>query len=135
MLQKTVNPIQLTQREARHIWIHARRLTTDAPFGDGPQATKRALEHLGYVQIDTINVIERSHHHILWNRIPTYERAHLSSAQSVDKSVFEYWTHALSYIPVRDLRYFLGEMKRHTSAPRTHLKNVTPEETQGYDAH
>jgi uncharacterized protein YcaQ len=25
-----------------------------------------AVDHLGYVQIDTINVIERCHHHILF---------------------------------------------------------------------
>ena len=71
------------------------------------------MEHLGYVQIDTINVIERCHHHILWNRIPEYRRADLRQAQSVDKSVFEYWTHALSYVPSRDLRFFLPAMRRH----------------------
>ena len=69
------------------------------PFGEGPQATAAAVAHLGYVQIDTINVIERCHHHILWTRIPDYRRADLRQAQSVDKSVFEYWTHALSYVP------------------------------------
>ena len=39
--------------------------STAQPFGDGPQAIAAAVEHLGYVQIDTINVIERCHHHIL----------------------------------------------------------------------
>ncbi len=67
------------------------------------------------MQIDTINVIERCHHHILWNRIPGYRRADLRTAQSVDKSVFEYWTHALSYVPTADLRFFLPAMKRHRS--------------------
>ena len=71
------------------------------------------MAHLGYVQIDTINVIERCHHHILWTRIPDYRRADLRQAQSVDKSVFEYWTHALSYVPTRDLRFFIPAMKRH----------------------
>jgi uncharacterized protein YcaQ len=63
------------------------------------------------VQIDTINVIERCHHHILWTRIPDYRREHLHRAQSVDKAVFEYWTHALSYVPAEDLRFFLPAMK------------------------
>ena len=54
------------------------------------EATRLAVEHLGYVQIDTINVIERCHHHILYARIPGYQRSHLHQAQSVDKSVFEY---------------------------------------------
>ena len=92
-------PIPLTQSRARRIWLRAQRLDTRAPFGDGPAATPAAVEHLGYVQIDTINVIERCHHHILYTRIPAYQREHLRQAQSIDKTVFEYWTHALSYLP------------------------------------
>jgi uncharacterized protein len=79
-------PHPLTKTEARQIWLRAQRLGTSAPFGEGPQATAAAVEHLGYVQIDTINVIERSHHHILWTRIPSYQRADLRQAQSVDKT-------------------------------------------------
>jgi len=80
------------------------------------------------VQIDTINVIERSHHHILWTRIPGYERAHLGQAQSGDKTVFEYWTHALSYIPTPDLRFFLPDMKRYKEKPDKWFEGVTPAE-------
>src|SRR5258708_16825458 len=103
----------LTKAEARRIWLRAQRLDSQAPFGEGPQATAAAVEHLGYVQIDTINVIERSHHHILWNRIPAYRRADLRQAQSVDRSMFEYWTHAVSYVPARDLRFFIPPMTLH----------------------
>jgi uncharacterized protein YcaQ len=102
----------LAKARARRIWLRAQRLDASMPFGDGPEATRMAVEHLGYVQIDTINVIERCHHHILYARIPGYQRAHLRQAQSIDKTVFEYWTHALSYVPTRDIRFFLGAMKR-----------------------
>ncbi|MDB5601636.1 MAG: cytoplasmic protein [Xanthobacteraceae bacterium] len=107
----------LTKAQGKHIWLRAQRLDAVAPFGDGPEATRAVVEHLGYVQIDTINVIERCHHHILQTRIPAYRREHLQQAQSVDKSVFEYWTHALSYVPTRDLRFFTGAMKRHRQEP------------------
>jgi uncharacterized protein YcaQ len=123
-----VIPIRLSRQQARLIWLRAQRLDTSVPFGEGPLATRNAIEHLGYIQIDTINVIERCHHHILWSRIPGYTRSHLNRAQSVDKSVFEYWTHALSYVPVRDFSFFIGEMKRHTVTPRNHLKGVTDDE-------
>jgi len=105
-------PQLLSKAQARRIWLHAQRLDTPVPFGDGPEATRAAVEHLGYVQIDTINVIERCHHHILFTRIPGYQRAHLHRVQSVDKTVFEYWTHALSYVPTRDIRFYIGAMKR-----------------------
>jgi uncharacterized protein YcaQ len=65
------------------------------------------------VQIDTINVVERCHHQILYTRIPDYQRSHLHRAQSVDKAVFEYWTHALSYVPTRDYRFFVRDMNQH----------------------
>src|ERR1700743_2167798 len=116
----------LTRLEARRIWLRAQRLDTSAPFGAGPAATTAAVEHLGYVQIDTINVIERSHHHVLWSRIPHYRRADLRQAQSVDKSVFEYWTHALSYVPTRDIRFFIPAMRLHKREGHKWFSSVTP---------
>src|ERR1700761_216823 len=106
-------PASITQAEARRIWLRAQRRDPAEPFGADASATLAAIEHLGYVQIDTINVIERCHHHILWSRIPAYRREHLHHAQSVDKTVFEYWTHALSYVPAKDFRFFVPAMKLH----------------------
>ena len=118
----------LTKPLARQLWLHAQGLDTSTPFGTGPAATLAATRQLGYVQIDTINVIERSHHHILATRIPGYRREHLAQAQSVDKTVFEYWTHALSYVPVEDYRFYLPAMQQHQTGPRTWYSSVSPED-------
>lgn len=123
-------PVEIDLARARQLWLAAQRLDRREPFGGGPQATKAAVEHLGYVQIDTINVIERCHHHILFSRIPGYRREHLRQAQTVDKTVFEYWTHALAYIPTRDIRFFLGAMKRHREAPATWFGTVERKEVR-----
>ena len=120
--------VEITKLQAKRLWLHAQRLDVPTPFGSGPEATQRAVAHLGYVQIDTINVVERCHHHILWNRIPEYQREHLRQAQSKDKSVFEYWTHALSYVPTEDFRFFLPEMKRHRQSPGPWFSNVKKED-------
>ncbi len=128
MPRRLESPVPVPLPLARRIWLRAQRLDTRAPFGDGIDATRAAIEHLGYVQIDTINVIERCHHHILFSRIPEYRRADLHHAQTVEKSVFEYWTHALSYIPTRDLRFYLGDMKRYAQSPGNWYANVTPQE-------
>jgi uncharacterized protein YcaQ len=125
MPTRSATPVSLTRLQAKRLWIHAQGLDTPAPFGNGADATRLAIEHLGYVQIDTINVIERCHHHILWTRIPEYRREHLRQAQSQDKTVFEYWTHALSYVPTRDLRFFLADMKRHQLSPGSRFGSVT----------
>ena len=119
-----MDSISITQ--ARRLWIRAQALDGSTPFGDGPAATARAIEHLGYVQIDTINVIERCHHHILFNRIPGYLRDDLRQSQTKDKSVFEYWTHALSYVPTRDFRYFIPAMRRHAREPNRWYAQATP---------
>src|SRR3977135_2700823 len=106
-------PFALSKSRARRLWLRAQRLDEYAPFGGGAGATRTAVEHLGYVQIDTINVIERCHHQILYTRIPGYRRDHLRQAQTVDKTVFEYWTHALSYLPTQDMRFYVRAMKQH----------------------
>ena len=117
MLHVPKNTLALTRSQAKNLWLHAQRLNEPAPFGGGPDATRAAVAHLGYVQIDTIHVVERSHHHILFTRIPEYRRADLHRAQTIDKSVFEYWAHALAYIPTADLRFFTGEMRAQRSEP------------------
>ncbi len=118
-------PVSLTAAQARAIWIRAQKLDETEPFGAGPAATRAAIEHLGYVQIDTINVIERCHHHILYARIPAYRRSDLASQQSAQKSVFEYWTHALSYVPTADLPFFLPAMKAYRENPSAWFGSVT----------
>ena len=120
----TERPRTVDLAHARRIWLRAQRLDVREPFGAGPAATPLAIEHLGYVQIDTIHVIERCHHHILYSRIPTYHREHLHRAQSVDKTVFEYWTHALAYVPTRDFPFFVRDMNRRRRSPSAWFGDV-----------
>ncbi|WFU26576.1 crosslink repair DNA glycosylase YcaQ family protein [Bradyrhizobium sp. CB1717] len=129
-MSRAPKPLSLTTTQARQIWLHAQRLDERTPFGEGPQAVADAVAHLGYVQIDTINVIERCHHHILFSRIPSYRRADLRQAQSADKSVFEYWTHALSYIPAGDFRFFLPAMREHRREGHKWYASVKPADTR-----
>jgi uncharacterized protein len=120
----------ITQSAARRIWLHAQKLDTPAPFGAGPAAIPAAIRHLGYVQIDTIHVIERCHHHILFARIPEYRREHLHRAQSIDRTVFEYWTHALAYIPIEDMRYYVRAMRRYWRLREVWFTNVKDSEVR-----
>ncbi|MCA1476231.1 winged helix-turn-helix domain-containing protein [Bradyrhizobium sp. NBAIM08] len=129
-MPRTSKPLPLSTKQARQIWLHAQRLTDRAPFGEGAEAVSAAVAHLGYVQIDTINVIERCHHHILFSRIPSYRRADLRQAQSIDKTVFEYWTHALSYVPADDFRFFLPAMREHRREGHKWFAAVKPADTR-----
>lgn len=121
-------PITIAPDQARGIWMAAQRLDSAEPFGAGPEAVQAAIAHLGYVQIDTINVIERCHHHILYSRIPAYRRSDLAHLQSTEKSVFEYWTHALSYVPTADMPFFIPAMKAYRENPSAWFGSVTKAE-------
>lgn len=73
----------------------------------GKKGTLKTIEQLGYVQIDTISVIARAHHHVLWTRIPNYQPDFLKTLVEKDKTVFDYWAHAASFLPMRDYPFSL----------------------------
>ncbi len=123
----TAKTTRISQADARRLWLRAQRLDETAPFGAGPAAVAAAIRHLGYVQIDTINVIERCHHHILSSRIPEYRASALEAVQSIEKSAFEYWAHALAYIPTDDYRFFVAAMDAWRIQPHPSFARVDPD--------
>ncbi len=81
--------------------------------------TLEVLEHLSYVQIDTISVVERAHHHVLWSRNPHYHPTHLDELIQ-QKQAFEYWSHAAAYLPMRDFRFSLPRKHALKTGQQTH---------------
>ena len=75
-------------------------------FGKGLVGAQKAIDHLGYVQIDTISVVERAHHHVLRSRISNYQPEMLNTLLR-SKTSFEYWSHAAAFLPISDYRYSL----------------------------
>lgn len=102
-------PRQHTLNTFRHITLSSQGLTQAAPFGHGKEAVLAALQHLGYIQIDSLSVVARAHHHTLWTRIPDYRPEYLD-ALVAERKVFEYWFHAASYLPMQNFRYVLPQM-------------------------
>lgn len=95
----------------RRIALNQQGLLGTEKFGRGKQAVLRAIEHLGYVQIDTISVVERAHHHVLWSRVPNYQPVFLDRLIR-QREIFEYWFHAAAWLPMRDYRFALPRMKQ-----------------------
>lgn len=91
---------------ARKIVLRAQGLHQQSFFGKGQSGALTAVKHLGYIQLDTLSVVARAHHHTLWTRSSHYNENHLD--QLVKKrEVFEYWSHAASYLPINDFRFSL----------------------------
>ena len=94
------------QTRLRRIALTSQGLLQSQPFGRGLSATRKAVQHIGYVQIDTISVVERAHHHVLRSRVPNYQPDMLN--QLLEKrDVFEYWSHAAAFLPTTDFRFSL----------------------------
>ncbi|WFB69227.1 crosslink repair DNA glycosylase YcaQ family protein [Chryseobacterium sp. WX] len=100
---------KLTPEHLKRLTLDSQGLTQNTPFGTGKTAVLNALEHLGYIQIDTLSIVERAHHHTLWTRIPDFKTDNLEELVE-DRKVFEYWFHAASYLPMQDFRYVLPQM-------------------------
>lgn len=103
----------LSKQEARKLVLHSQGLPAVKQNGSAINSTLSAIERLGYIQIDTISVIQRAHHHTLWTRNPRYQNSHLDQLVA-DKKLFEYWSHAAAYLPMRDYRYSL--IRKHEMA-------------------
>lgn len=112
-------PEQLSLNQARKLVLHSQRLPPKKQSGTAVDATLCAIEHLGYVQIDTISAVQRAHHHTLWNRNPRYQPTDLDQLVA-DKHVYEYWSHAAAYLPMRDFRHSLFTKQRIASGEQTH---------------
>jgi uncharacterized protein YcaQ len=108
----------ISAAEARRIVLKAQGLDRETPFGLGTKGALGAFERLGYVQIDTISVVERAHHHVLWSRVPDYKPELLHRLQAGDRLIFEYWSHAASYLPFADYRYCLPRMRAYSKGKR-----------------
>ncbi|MDZ4711680.1 MAG: crosslink repair DNA glycosylase YcaQ family protein [bacterium] len=73
----------------------------------------RIIETLGYLQIDTISIVERSHNQILWTRMQSFSRSMLEDLIA-ERKIFEYWSHAAAYLPIRDFRFSLLRKKKYS---------------------
>lgn len=109
MAALTVDMTSVSLPEARRMAVTAQGLHKASPFGAGKAAVQRCIEQLGYIQIDTISVINRSHHHAFWTRVPSYREAHLDALLK-ERRILEYWSHAAAYLPMQDYRYCLPYM-------------------------
>ncbi|MGH1487747.1 MAG: winged helix-turn-helix domain-containing protein [Cellvibrionaceae bacterium] len=90
----------------RRLALAAQGLLQTQPYGCGLVGARKAIKHIGYVQIDTISVVERAHHHVFYSRVPKFKPAMINK-MLLEGDIFEYWTHAAAFIPMADFRFSL----------------------------
>lgn len=111
--------MKITMSTARKLAIQCQGLGRPLNLPKGKEGVAQFIERVGYVQIDTIAVIQRAHHHTLWARCPDYKLQMLHELQAEDRRVFEWWGHAASYLPMSDYRYYMMRMRANAESPKT----------------
>lgn len=91
----------LPNARARALFLAAHALA-EQPTGPASCAAIQGLiERIGFVQVDSINTVERAHQMILWSRRQSYRPETLKRLLERDRDLFEHWTHDASIIPMR----------------------------------
>ncbi|MGJ8585243.1 MAG: winged helix-turn-helix domain-containing protein [Marinosulfonomonas sp.] len=89
----------LRNTDARRLFLH-RHALSGAPTGSGKgDDLLQLIQDIGFVQLDSINTVERAHHMILHSRRQAYRPKNLDALLQKDRSLFEHWTHDASIIP------------------------------------
>ena len=91
----------LRRSEARRIALHAQGFNDARPTGRVDRRHfRRVVDRVGLVQIDSVNVLTRSHELPFLARLGPYDRSALSGWLWGSREVFEYWGHEASLLPV-----------------------------------
>jgi uncharacterized protein len=106
-------PDALSLDQARRVALAAQGLAGPARASvAGPATLRAALERLGAIQIDSINVVARSHELVLAARAGPHDRAAFDRLVYRRRAGFEYWGHAASFLPMAHYRLCLPRMRR-----------------------
>ena len=85
---------------ARRIALAAQGFGRPLPEAPGTRALGGVVDRLGLLQIDSVNVFERSHYLPAFSRIGAYDRTALDRMTTGRRGrMVEYWAHQAAYIP------------------------------------
>lgn len=104
----------LSIAEARRIALTAQQFGSSVASPRGVHGLGTMVRKLGVLQIDSVNVLVRSHYLPLFSRLGTYTQDLLDRAAYDDRRrvLFEYWGHEASLLPLELYPLFRWRMER-----------------------
>lgn len=105
-------PYSLTNKQVRHLWLDLQSLS-QAPCGKRHSADfSHRVESLGMVQLDSIDIVSRAHHHILWSRQSAYRPQSYNALLQHERLVFEHFSHDAVILPITTYPYWNRQRSR-----------------------
>ena len=103
----------LSPKAARRIALAAQGFGRARPTAPGRSHVRDAARRLGVIQIDSVNVVTRTHYLPAFSRLGDYPREGLEAeAWGPRRSLFEYWGHEASLLPLETQPLFRWRMER-----------------------
>ena len=102
----TPTPLTVTAAEARRLLLDLAGLADPPRRRQSADDLMALIERLGFVQVDSVNVVERAHHMILFARNQTYRPARLRRLVEDEARLFEHWTHDAALVPIAFYPYW-----------------------------
>jgi len=102
----------ISNQQARRLILSLQGLCRAPHRAQGPEDLYDLIVQLGFVQVDSIQWVERAHHMILFARNQTYRPKHLHQLLERDRLLFENWTHDASFIPSQFFAYWRHKFER-----------------------
>lgn len=101
--------MKISNKQARHLWLDTQGLAANPT---GTLDVMDMIRSLGFVQLDTIRIVTRAHHHILWSRNQNYREPMLGKLLKRDRSIFEHFTHDASVLPAEFYPFWTRQYRR-----------------------
>src|SRR5258706_510406 len=96
----------VTAADARLLLLQGRGLLETPARPASAASVAKLIERLGFVQVDSIQRVERAHHLILGARLDGYRATHLDHVIFRKRALFEHWTHDASLIPAEWMHHW-----------------------------
>ncbi len=113
---------EISASDARLIALSAQGFDRPRPTTVSETEIEDTARRLGLIQLDSVNVVVRSHYMPFFSRLGSYDRTLVEKVAFEDRRLFEYWAHVASLIPIGT--YPLLRWRMRSAKPSWRIKEL-----------